>query len=366
MDAFRVHRQLIDDYKSFTEGFVDIRDPRLRDEIKKQSIEGAQWPDPWLSLNPAFEPGGRVDELVRDGLLHPGCTNIFSTKGSRSAPIPFSLYRHQREAIEAAQQGASYVLTTGTGSGKSLAYIVPIVDRVLRQGSGKGIKAIVVYPMNALANSQVEELDKFLKVGFSTPPVTYRRYTGQEQGEARQEILQNPPDILLTNYVMLELMLTRPEERKFLERNASALNFLVLDELHTYRGRQGADVAMLVRRVRELTGAGDSMQCVGTSATMSSGASVADQQRDVAAVASRIFGTEVVPQRVIVESLVRATSVRSPDTGDLAAAIRTRGQVEYQTFMTYAALVQDPLASWVEASRKRSPPGGWSVALRPP
>ena len=348
MDAFRVHRQLIDDYKSFTEGFVDIRDPRLRDEIKKQSIEGAQWPDPWLSLNPAFEPGGRVDELVRDGLLHPGCTNIFSTKGSRSAPIPFSLYRHQREAIEAAQQGASYVLTTGTGSGKSLAYIVPIVDRVLRQGSGKGIKAIVVYPMNALANSQVEELDKFLKVGFSTPPVTYRRYTGQEQGEARQEILQNPPDILLTNYVMLELMLTRPEERKFLERNASALNFLVLDELHTYRGRQGADVAMLVRRVRELTGAGDSMQCVGTSATMSSGASVADQQRDVAAVASRIFGTEVVPQRVIVESLVRATSVRSPDTGDLAAAIRTRGQVEYQTFMTYAALVQDPLASWVE------------------
>jgi hypothetical protein len=109
-----------------------------------------------------------------------------------------------------------YVLTTGTGSGKSLAYIVPIVDAVLRSGArDKRVKAIVVYPMNALANSQAGELEKFLCHGYpdGRPPVTFRRYTGQETDEQRQAIIADPPDILLTNYVMLEPLLTRPLER---------------------------------------------------------------------------------------------------------------------------------------------------------
>ena len=80
------------------------------------------------------------------------------------------LHQHQREAIEAARTGSSYVLTTGTGSGKSLAYIIPVVDRVLAAKAAgtyrPGIKAIVVYPMNALANSQLKELEKFLKAGY--------------------------------------------------------------------------------------------------------------------------------------------------------------------------------------------------------
>jgi hypothetical protein len=71
MDAFRIHTALIDDYRRFTEGFVDIRDQRIRASVEQQSAQGAQWPDPWLSLNPSFTPGGSVDDLVRDGLLHP-------------------------------------------------------------------------------------------------------------------------------------------------------------------------------------------------------------------------------------------------------------------------------------------------------
>ena len=143
------------------------------------------------------------------------------------------------EGFRAAREDDSYVLTTGTGSGKSLAYIVPIVDHILRRGNGKGIQAVIVYPMNALANSQIGELKKFLENGYPQgyPPVTFRRYTGQESEEDRQEIIANPPDILLTNYVMLELVLTRPKERK-LVRALKDLRFLVLDELHTYRGRQ--------------------------------------------------------------------------------------------------------------------------------
>ncbi|MDO5710892.1 MAG: DEAD/DEAH box helicase, partial [Micrococcales bacterium] len=280
---------------------------------------------------------------------------------------PFSLYKHQREAIEAARSGGSYVLTTGTGSGKSLGYIVPIVDRVLRSASGRGIRAVVVYPMNALANSQREELDKFLLDGFDTPPVTYRRYTGQESLEEREAVLKDPPDILLTNYVMLELMLTRPDERELLRKHAKGLEFLVLDELHTYRGRQGADVAMLVRRLRDLCQAHDTLQCVGTSATMSSGTTTREQEEDVAAVASRIFGTRVPTQNVIVETLKRATHGDPGDGHALTEAVRARGVAELAWSPTHSALQEDSLASWIEDSFGiQVEPGGDRLVRRPP
>lgn len=124
---------------------------------------------------------------------------------------PIRLHRHQVEAIEAARQRVPYVLTTSTGSGKSLAYIIPIVDQILRRGRGQGIQAIVVYPMNALGNSQYGELQKFLRVGYGLgkEPVRFAQYTGQEGHKHREEIIQYPPDILLTNYVMLELVVSQ-------------------------------------------------------------------------------------------------------------------------------------------------------------
>ena len=182
------------------------------------------------------------------------------------------------------------MLTTGTGSGKSMAYIVPIVDRVLREGSGQGVRAIVVYPMNALANSQQRRTGEVPREG-RTPKVTFARYTGQENRADRDAILANPPDILLTNYVMLELMLTRPQERGSLIRSAENLSFLVLDELHTYRGRQGADVAMLVRRLRGPPSDRPNVQCIGTSATLAGPGTHAEQRDEVAALATRLFGT---------------------------------------------------------------------------
>ncbi len=162
-----------------------------------------------------------------------------------------SCYTVTSARLSKSRARARATLTTGTGSGKSLAYIVPIVDAVLRDrlahGARRpGVKAIVVYPMNALANSQVEEMRKFLQFGYPEggEPVTFARYTGQESRDERRRILAEPPDVLLTNYVMLDLVLTRPDERKQLIRAAQGLRFLALDELHTYRGRQGADVAL--------------------------------------------------------------------------------------------------------------------------
>jgi ATP-dependent helicase YprA (DUF1998 family) len=234
VDVFQVRDRLIEDYREFTGSFVDIHDKTIRQHVADRMANGYQWPDPWLSLNPSFSSGGTISELIEAGLLQPGTKDIFRLPNGQE----LRLHRHQTEAIEAARTGKSYVLTTGTGSGKSLAYIVPIVDKVLAAKAAgtyqAGIKAIVVYPMNALANSQLGELEKFL--GTSNPQVTFERYTGQESQDRRASIIANPPDILLTNYVMLELVLTRPRERG-LVKAARGLWFLVLDELHTYRGR---------------------------------------------------------------------------------------------------------------------------------
>lgn len=355
MDVFEVREQLVSDYRSFTAAFVDPRDERIRTFIAAQLAQGAQWPDPWLSLNPNFEGGGTVTELADQGLLHAECDRIFRVKEhpNDAGRRPIEFHRHQADAIRAAASAKSYVLTTGTGSGKSLGYIVPIVDRVLREkdasGHSPGVKAIIVYPMNALANSQVFELEKFLRYGYGDgeEPVTFARYTGQESQDERRRILANPPDILLTNYVMLDLVLTRPDERRHLIAAARGLKFLVLDELHTYRGRQGADVALLVRRVRDVCEAPD-LQVVGTSATMASGGTVAERRAVVAAVATRLFGSEVTPERVIGETLVRATSGNEASTSELGAAVRRAAAGDLP--FGYEELAADPLASWIEST----------------
>jgi len=231
MDVFSLRDRVIQDYADYVRSFVQVRDRRIDEFVQKSLRDEVLWPQPLIQLNPSFEPGGWVDDLVDRGLLHAGCRKIFRIK-TEEDPIGsrMLLHRHQVEAIEAGRRGQNYVLTTGTGSGKSLTYLIPIVDRVLRNGGKQDIQAVVVYPMNALCNSQYGELEKFLRVGFGLgkEPVRFDRYTGQECREQRDRIIQNPPDILLTNYVMLELLLTRPFERPLVNA-ARDLRFLVLE-----------------------------------------------------------------------------------------------------------------------------------------
>ncbi len=205
MDVFDLRNRLVDDYARYTRSFIKIADPRIDAKVASALEDGALWPDPLLQLNPMFQPGGTIDDLVNEGTLHRECTKIFRVEKT-DADLhgkQLLLHAHQTEAIRKSKEGKSYVLTSGTGSGKSLTYIVPIVDHVLRTGSGRGIQAIVVYPMNALANSQEEELAKFVRKGYpdGQAPVTFARYTGQEKGPERELIRQNPPDIILTNYI---------------------------------------------------------------------------------------------------------------------------------------------------------------------
>ncbi len=364
MDVFELRNRVIREYGSYVRSFITIRDERIEELVDRELEGGYLWPNPLTQLNPNFEPGAHLQALLEQGLLHPECLKIFRKKPTPTADEgPLRLHRHQVEGIRAARAGDNYVLTTGTGSGKSLAYIVPIVDHVLRRGSGRGIQAIVIYPMNALANSQVGELEKFLCHGYpdGRPPVTFRRYTGQESDEERKEIIADPPDILLTNYVMLELVLTRPWEHK-LVRAAEGLRFLVLDELHTYRGRQGADVALLARRVREMCQARELIY-VGTSATLAGGGSWPQQQREVAAVATTLFGGQVKAERVIGETLQRVTP--PPDLDDPAFVGRLAERVRCGSPAgDREVFLADPLASWTETTLGLEPEPGSNRLIR--
>ncbi|MBK7931780.1 MAG: DEAD/DEAH box helicase [Bryobacterales bacterium] len=199
MNVFELRDKLIADYSSYIRSFIRIRDSRVDNLVTSCLDQGLLWPDPLIQLNPAFQYGGTIDDLVKANLLHPECGQVFRAGKDNGEGKPLHLYQHQADAIGSARAGRNYVLTTGTGSGKSLAYIIPIVDHVLRNGTGRGIQAIVVYPMNALANSQYGELCKFLQLGYpdGRGPVTFAKYTGQEGNEERNKIVANPPDILL-------------------------------------------------------------------------------------------------------------------------------------------------------------------------
>jgi ATP-dependent helicase YprA (DUF1998 family) len=153
-------------------------------------------------------------------------------------------------------------------------------------------------------------------------PIKFDRYTGQDRQEEKQRVRQNPPHILLTNYVMLEYMLLRPWDRDMLHKATGKLRFLVADEIHVYRGRQGADVAMLLRRLRHihsslaapqgrLSGQQD-LVCVGTSATISTTGGRDRRRVEIAEAGTHLFGVHVEPGNVVDESLRRVTSVEPP------------------------------------------------------
>ncbi|WP_312892352.1 DEAD/DEAH box helicase [Paraburkholderia podalyriae] len=336
---------MVDEYKHFATSFTAIHAQDIKEQVEAIYAKNRYWPEPLIQINPSYKRSTDVRCLVEAGVLEPACADIFQVKGE-----PLTLYKHQEQAIAVAAAGESYVVTTGTGSGKSLCFFIPIVHHVLAEKRNKSrarTRAIIIYPMNALANSQLEEFSKFVSNVAGTPPISFARYTGQEDAEERERIADNPPDVLLTNFMMLELLMTRQEkvDRRVMD-NCAGLRFLVLDELHTYRGRQGADVALLVRRVRERLRP-ENLQCVGTSATMASEGSLEDKSRVVARAASKLFSVPIPESNVIVETLERITDPSGSATSVgpvLGPAIDTG----ISSTITNAELAYHPLSVWVE------------------
>ncbi len=154
------------------------------------------------------------------------------------------------------------LITTGTGSGKTEAFLYPILDHVLRarRAGVTGMKALILYPMNALANDQAKRLTELLTTREELAGITAALYTGQTGPQRtkvtkdglitdRAIIRDSAPDILLTNYKMLDQLLLRHDDQRLWQQSATSLQYLVLDEFHTYDGAQGTDVAMLLRRL---------------------------------------------------------------------------------------------------------------------
>lgn len=335
MQAFKIHEQIIADYKDYLKSFNIIRDERIRKVVDGAFKNDEYIPEPLIQFNPSFKRAADFKSLIGEGIIHP---DIEKTFGS------FKLFVHQEEAIRLGAAGKSFVVTSGTGSGKSLTFLGTIFNHILRGNNPSGVKAVLVYPMNALINSQVEEINKFAKNYGDDFPITYKRYTGQEGEEERRKIEDNPPDILLTNYMMLELLLTREREQYMRDSFRDNLRFLVFDELHTYRGRQGADVAMLIRRLKALCNR--PLQCIGTSATMVSGSDTEDSKLVVAQYATEIFGEVFDPSQVVEETLETSTHFHGqlPSAFDLQEAIHQ----PISLHGSESAFCQHPLAIWLE------------------
>ena len=340
MNVFDTHRQIVDDYARYIRSFINISDPEIAREVEASLSEGRLWPQPLLQFNPAYEQAGTVEEVVASGLLHDDIRHIFDG---------YSLYRHQHQAIELGVRGTDFVVTSGTGSGKSLTYIGTIFNHILANRGVKGVAAVIVYPMNALINSQTNEFNTY-KNNYEKNtgrdfPITFGQYTGQEKEERRQAMREHPPQVLLTNYMMLELLLTRVQERPIRDAIFENLRHLVFDELHTYRGRQGADVAMLIRRIQSQCK--QSVCCIGTSATMVSVGSAESQRSEVARVASTVFGRPFQPDQIIDETLAPSLDIAGtrPSEHELHAAITAGINAD----AAETELRKHPVAVWLES-----------------
>lgn len=251
---------------------------------------------PYLEVTAPYKKSESIQNLINKGSL----SQQFQHVNQKALPIDRKLYSHQVKAIEHASEGKNFIVATGTGSGKTESFMIPIMNHLFNEFANHtltpGVRALFVYPMNALANDQMKRLRTVLE---DTPEVTFGRYTGETLEEphkatdtfkqinkdekllpnellSRKEMRENPPHILVTNYAMLEYLLLRPDDTPFFDGpNANHWKFLVLDEAHTYNGAKGIEIGMLLRRLKDRVLKNrpfhGSLQCIATSATLGSG-----------------------------------------------------------------------------------------------
>ncbi|HXF94288.1 MAG TPA: DEAD/DEAH box helicase [Nitrospiraceae bacterium] len=269
-------RHLIDQYRSFIKSSYRLADPHLRSQFEEH-VNRAEVlvKGPYVTLARDFAEGRWLKDLLDAGCGHPDLARFHWPFG------PSPLYAHQEDAFRAVEAGRNVVVKTSTGSGKTEAFLLSVLSGVLRlKDKGlRGTKAILLYPMNALANDQLLRLRNLLR--DSHTGITFALYTGDSEtvtsalGEPlagheltrREEIRRNPPDILLTNYKQLEFLLVRKADRSLF---TPSLRYVVLDEIHSYRGALATEIACLLRRLKARCGLkrGD-LRAIGTSATVS-------------------------------------------------------------------------------------------------
>lgn len=307
-------RKVEDSYREYIATTIHFDDADLQKQLETILCEpGYLAKGPFLEAAPPYRKDKTVAELVDEGLL---CKGMMSLGGGETHNFdPYRpLYVHQVKAIEKSVAERNYAVVTGTGSGKTECFLLPILNDILsefeKSGRSAGVRAMILYPMNALANDQLKRLRQLLK----GTDVTFGRYTGDTEEKesvalrkwkdenpdqtrlpneiiSREKIRENPPNILLTNYSMLEYLLLRPEDAPLFE-GAFGANWrhIAIDEAHVYSGALGTEIAYLLRRVKARieseTGELPKLHCYATSATIGS----EEDMPKVAIFAQDLFG----------------------------------------------------------------------------
>ena len=341
IDAVKTAAEIKATYRRYLQSLLAVRDPKI-DAALRHAIDTTPMLDkgPYLEATPPYALAGSVQDLIDEGVLAPG----FARLGGPALPLSRPLYVHQEQAVRKAAAGRNVVVATGTGSGKTESFLLPILDDLVRDHErgelGPAVRALLLYPMNALANDQMKRLRQLLA---SYPEITFGRYTGDTEDDpkhardrfaelnigepmlpnellSRQEMRATPPHLLLTNFAMLEYLLLRPRDMDlFATGKDSRWRFLVVDEAHVYDGSQGAEIAMLLRRVRDRVAPHRSIQCIATSATVGAEPSM------VTRFATNLFGQPFEwrsedPARQDVIMARRVAAPQGPFWGPLTAA----------------------------------------------
>ncbi|WP_433365018.1 DEAD/DEAH box helicase [Streptosporangium sp. CA-115845] len=328
LDPLSTSGLIVESYRRYLRSLLPVREPRIARALAEEiSASPMLTKGPLLEATPPYATGATLRQLIDEGVLDPA----FRMLAGKESPLERPLYRHQETAIRKAGQGRNLVVATGTGSGKTESFLLPILNSLIaehvRGDLGPGVRALLLYPMNALANDQLKRLRKLLE---KVPQITFGRYTGdtpesarvgEENFEAlnpgeprlpnellsREEMRANPPHLLLTNYAMLEYLLLRPDDLHLFEQRS--WRFVALDEAHVYDGAKAAELAMLLRRLHDRVAPERPLQCIATSAT------VGDDPATVTEFARKLFDVpfEWVPGDASRQDLVTATRVRMPE-----------------------------------------------------
>lgn len=345
MDPILLADTVAERYRDYLRTTFAFKDPDLRQSFERELAKGFLTNGPYLEALPRFVKASRTDNLFRELLGSSEDESFLSAMSDRR------LYGHQEEAIRRVDAGSNLVVATGTGSGKTEAFLYPILlhlHKEFERGDlGAGVRALILYPMNALANDQRDRLSSVEgeggEIGLlnriarsgSSFSVTFGQYIGEtpwderdaerkgidlerrRPGEliTREEMREAPPHVLLTNYSMLEYLLLRPDDAPLFDAgSAKWWRFLVLDEAHQYRGSRGTEMAMLVRRLKQRLREGgrrEGFTCIATSATLVGGLG---DRTDAARFASDLFGEPFDDGDVILAAVQPSAD---PDGGQL-------------------------------------------------
>ncbi len=294
----------------------------FRNALLKDGVIGK---GPFLDIGGSYKSGKCLKELAENGQASRlFCTLENVPEKDKELKYERSLYSHQEEALGRAREGGNLVVTTGTGSGKTECFLLPILEDLLEQKESgtlkRAVRAIIIYPMNALANDQMKRLRRILA---TCPEITFGLYnsnTRHKQSNAyadyrslygsepldneiisREVMQKEPPHILITNYSMLEYMMLRPKDDAVF--SGANLRYIVLDEAHIYRGATGMETALLMRRLRARISRPNSVQYILTSATLG------DKEADDQIVE---FAENLCSTHFRAENIIRSIEVQQP------------------------------------------------------